>query len=131
MAIGRSFQESLQKALRGLETGLDGLAEMLPLPDRSVDVVSIAFGLRNCTDKQAVLGEAFEELDRVLLGGGKAKPNKRPASSGTSIAPNTFGFWSTTAAKRPSARRAASSARSVVPSAATAISSTSSSMPRA
>ncbi|WP_297475661.1 carbamoyl-phosphate synthase large subunit [Ferrovum sp.] len=28
MAIGRSFQESLQKALRGLETGADGLNEM-------------------------------------------------------------------------------------------------------
>ena len=27
MAIGRTFQESLQKALRGLETGLDGLNE--------------------------------------------------------------------------------------------------------
>jgi carbamoyl-phosphate synthase large subunit len=31
MAIGRSFPESLQKALRGLETGLDGLDE-LPIP---------------------------------------------------------------------------------------------------
>jgi len=30
MAIGRTFQESLQKALRGLETGLDGLNEQLP-----------------------------------------------------------------------------------------------------
>jgi len=29
MAIGRSFQESLQKALRGLETGIDGLDEIL------------------------------------------------------------------------------------------------------
>ncbi len=29
MAIGRSFQESLQKALRGLETGVDGLDEKL------------------------------------------------------------------------------------------------------
>src|SRR6188508_49309 len=28
MAIGRTFQESLQKALRGLETGLDGLNEI-------------------------------------------------------------------------------------------------------
>jgi carbamoyl-phosphate synthase large subunit len=28
MAIGRTFQESLQKALRGLETGVDGLDEM-------------------------------------------------------------------------------------------------------
>jgi carbamoyl-phosphate synthase large subunit len=30
MAIGRTFQESLQKALRGLETGIDGLVEVLP-----------------------------------------------------------------------------------------------------
>ncbi|HXS28098.1 MAG TPA: carbamoyl-phosphate synthase large subunit [Steroidobacteraceae bacterium] len=29
MAIGRTFQESLQKALRGLETGLDGLTEQI------------------------------------------------------------------------------------------------------
>ncbi len=29
MAIGRTFQESLQKALRGLETGLDGLNEQI------------------------------------------------------------------------------------------------------
>src|SRR5690349_14926137 len=33
MAIGRTFQESLQKALRGLETGLDGLNEQLS-PDQ-------------------------------------------------------------------------------------------------
>jgi carbamoyl-phosphate synthase large subunit len=32
MAIGRTFQESLQKALRGLETGLDGLGEQIALP---------------------------------------------------------------------------------------------------
>ncbi|HTX25086.1 MAG TPA: carbamoyl-phosphate synthase large subunit [Steroidobacteraceae bacterium] len=32
MAIGRTFQESLQKALRGLETGLEGLGEQLTLP---------------------------------------------------------------------------------------------------
>jgi carbamoyl-phosphate synthase large subunit len=32
MAIGRTFQESLHKALRGLETGLDGLAPQLTLP---------------------------------------------------------------------------------------------------
>src|SRR5690348_11465147 len=32
MAIGRTFQESLQKALRGLETGLDGLSPRLSLP---------------------------------------------------------------------------------------------------
>ena len=42
-------------------------AEMLPLPDRSVDVVSIAFGLRNVTDKPAALREAH----RVLRPGGR------------------------------------------------------------
>jgi len=31
MAIGRTFQESLQKALRSLETGMDGLNEMLDI----------------------------------------------------------------------------------------------------
>lgn len=42
-------------------------AENLPLPGRLVDVVSIAFGLRNCTDKNAVLREA----KRVLRPGGR------------------------------------------------------------
>ena len=42
-------------------------AERLPLPDRSVDRVSMAFGLRNCTDKDAVLSEAR----RVLRPGGR------------------------------------------------------------
>ncbi len=42
-------------------------AEALPLPDRAVDTVSMAFGLRNCTDKAAVLREAR----RVLRPGGR------------------------------------------------------------
>ncbi len=42
-------------------------AEQLPLPDRTLDRVSIAFGLRNCTDKPAVLAEAR----RVLRPGGR------------------------------------------------------------
>ena len=39
MAIGRTFQESLQKALRGLETGIDGLsrAQQRPRGDRPGD----------------------------------------------------------------------------------------------
>ena len=37
MAIGRTQQESLQKALRGLETGVDGLDEMLDLETISDD----------------------------------------------------------------------------------------------
>jgi len=32
MAMGRTFQESLQKALRGLETGIDGLTPVVDLP---------------------------------------------------------------------------------------------------
>ena len=46
MAIGRTFQESLQKALRGLETGLDGLSPLLTLPltDESQD--KLAYELR-------------------------------------------------------------------------------------
>jgi demethylmenaquinone methyltransferase/2-methoxy-6-polyprenyl-1,4-benzoquinol methylase len=42
-------------------------AERIPLPDRSGEKVSIAFGLRNCTDKNAVLREAR----RVLRPGGR------------------------------------------------------------
>ena len=42
-------------------------AERLPLPDRCVDRVSMAFGLRNCTHKEAVLSEAR----RVLKPGGR------------------------------------------------------------
>jgi len=55
---------------RGLIAGLSLMvtdAEHLPLPDRAVDTVTIAFGLRNCTDKDAVLAEAR----RVLRPGGR------------------------------------------------------------
>jgi demethylmenaquinone methyltransferase/2-methoxy-6-polyprenyl-1,4-benzoquinol methylase len=55
---------------RGLAAGLAFLcadAEALPLPDRCVEKVSIAFGLRNCTDKDAVLREAR----RMLRPGGR------------------------------------------------------------
>jgi demethylmenaquinone methyltransferase/2-methoxy-6-polyprenyl-1,4-benzoquinol methylase len=55
---------------RGIVEGLDFLvadAERLPLPDGTFDRVSIAFGLRNCTDKDAVLRQAR----RALKPGGK------------------------------------------------------------
>ncbi len=42
-------------------------AEAIPLADRSVERVSIAFGLRNCTRKERVLAEAR----RVLKPGGR------------------------------------------------------------
>src|ERR1700726_2029168 len=47
MAIGRSFQESLQKALRGLETGLDGLGEMLTLPLSEENAAKLEYELRS------------------------------------------------------------------------------------
>ncbi|MFO1297207.1 MAG: carbamoyl-phosphate synthase large subunit [Rubrivivax sp.] len=42
MAIGRTFQESLQKALRGLETGIDGLSERSRERDEIVDEIGNA-----------------------------------------------------------------------------------------
>lgn len=44
-------------------------AETLPFPDASFDLVTIAFGLRNVTDKDAALGE----MHRVLKVGGQAR----------------------------------------------------------
>lgn len=53
--------------VRGLRyTRLD--AEALPFMDASFDAVTIAFGLRNVTDKQRALGEIY----RVLRPGGRA-----------------------------------------------------------
>ncbi|MDH5515248.1 MAG: bifunctional demethylmenaquinone methyltransferase/2-methoxy-6-polyprenyl-1,4-benzoquinol methylase UbiE [Gammaproteobacteria bacterium] len=42
-------------------------AEQLPFPDNSFDLVTIAFGLRNVTDKQA----ALDSIYRVLKPGGR------------------------------------------------------------
>ena len=65
LCVGRD--RALSRGLAGDLRFLTADAEHLPLPDRSVDVVSMAFGLRNCTDKDAVLAQAL----RVLKPGGR------------------------------------------------------------
>lgn len=64
LAVGR--ERAGQRRIDAV-TFLVADAEALPLPEGVVDRVSMAFGLRNCTDKQAVLREAF----RVLRPGGQ------------------------------------------------------------
>lgn len=44
-------------------------AEFLPFPDRSFDLVTMAFGLRNVTDKD----QALREIRRVLRTGGRVQ----------------------------------------------------------
>ena len=65
LSVGRD--RAVSRGLIGSLSLAVANAERLPLPDRSFDRVSIAFGLRNCTDKPAVLREAR----RVLRPGGR------------------------------------------------------------
>lgn len=68
---GAMLGEGRDRAIdRGALAGLSwavGNAERLPFPDRSFDVYTIAFGLRNVTDIDAALAEAR----RVLKPGGR------------------------------------------------------------
>lgn len=57
MAIGRTFQESLQKALRSMETGLDGIDEV-PIPGEG-DQAIVAQLSRPTPDRLLVIAEAF------------------------------------------------------------------------
>ncbi len=60
MAIGRNFQESLQKALRGLETGISGLDPILDLSDRKIARTKIKEELGNPgPDRIRYIADAF------------------------------------------------------------------------
>jgi carbamoyl-phosphate synthase large subunit len=64
MAIGRTFQESFQKALRGLETGVDGLSERSTDHDEIVDEIGNAG-----PERILFVGDAFRigmTLDEVF-----------------------------------------------------------------
>ena len=65
LSVGQD--RAIERGLIGDVSLLVADAERLPLPDRCVDRVSMAFGLRNCTNKDAVLAEAR----RVLKPGGR------------------------------------------------------------
>ena len=60
MAIGRNFKESMQKALRGLETGLDGFNRVPELEGAGRDAVTAALS-RQTPDRLLVVGQAFRE----------------------------------------------------------------------
>ncbi len=60
MAIGRNFKESMQKALRGLETGLDGFNRYVPLEGAGRDEITAALA-RQTPDRLLVVAQAFRE----------------------------------------------------------------------
>ncbi|MEO0906172.1 MAG: carbamoyl-phosphate synthase large subunit [Pseudomonadota bacterium] len=60
MAIGRNFQESAQKALRGLETDLDGFNRVLELEGASEDVITAAIS-RRTPDRLLKVAQAMRE----------------------------------------------------------------------
>ena len=60
MAIGRCFAESMQKALRGLETGLDGFNRVPELEGKSREVITAAISQRT-PDRILRIAQAFRE----------------------------------------------------------------------
>ena len=58
MAIGRTFAESVQKALRGLETGLTGFDEVESLVDASEDEIAAALGIPG-PDRLLIIAQAL------------------------------------------------------------------------
>ena len=68
MAMGRTFQESFQKALRGLETGIDGLTERTACTDDDRDEIVDEIGNAG-PERILFVGDAFRigmSLDEIL-----------------------------------------------------------------
>jgi carbamoyl-phosphate synthase large subunit len=60
MAIGRSFPESMQKALRGLETGLDGFNRIPSLEGAGRDTITAALS-KATPDRLLIVAQAMRE----------------------------------------------------------------------
>ena len=60
MAIGRNFKESVQKALRGLETGLDGFNRVVELEGAGREEITAALAVR-APDRILKIAQAFRE----------------------------------------------------------------------
>ncbi|AGM40705.1 carbamoyl-phosphate synthase large subunit [Spiribacter salinus M19-40] len=98
MAIGRTFQESLQKALRGLENGLEGLDPRLPATDSDfVDTVTrelrlpgperllwVADGFRAGLELDTVFGHTW--IDRWFLAQVEDLVSREQALAGCALA---------------------------------------------
>ena len=93
MAIGRTFQESLQKALRGLETGVDGFNLKTVDPDTIADelaypraerlwYVADAFG-----DRHVARGGARAHEDRSA---GSWRRSRRSSTSSSRVEKRTL-----------------------------------------
>jgi demethylmenaquinone methyltransferase / 2-methoxy-6-polyprenyl-1,4-benzoquinol methylase len=67
IALDPSLKMLSVAANRGVRHRLAGIAEQLPLPDRSFDVVTMGYALRHVAD----LSVAFAEFARVLRPGGR------------------------------------------------------------
>jgi demethylmenaquinone methyltransferase/2-methoxy-6-polyprenyl-1,4-benzoquinol methylase len=65
LAVGRS--RAIERGLEGRVNFVQGNAESLPVPPRSMDACTIAFGIRNVPRIETALAEAF----RVLKPGGQ------------------------------------------------------------
>lgn len=65
LKVGRS--KLRDKGVVGNVSYVQANAEALPFPDNTFDIITIAFGLRNVTDKDA----ALRSMQRVLKPGGK------------------------------------------------------------
>ena len=81
MAIGRTFQESLQKAMRGLETGCDGLTPIVKLPLDADGELRLAEELRHPgADRIRYVADAFR-AGWTLARGSRPSPRSIPGSS--------------------------------------------------